>query len=1307
MKKPGIRLGIGLFLCLSAFITSINGQDSAPELSYVPGEVLVQYRPQSSRARRDAIVAARGARVLKRMDAVHVDQVVLPPGLGIPAASAALLSDADVLSVEPNYVRQLVAGPNDPYYVNGNLWGLKKIQAEAAWLLTTGSTDIVVANFDTGVNYAHPDLAANMWRNPAEIAANGVDDDANGYVDDVYGIDTMNDDSDPMDDHGHGTHTAGTIGGVGNNGTGVVGINWKVRILPCKFLNASGSGSDAGAMECFNYIVALKQKGINVRVSSNSWGSPRNMTAPFPQALKNAIDAAGTAGIINVFAAGNNAYNIDSTPFDPASFTSPSIVTVAASDSADNRASFSNYGVTAVDLAAPGVSIVSSIVSGYGTKSGTSMAAPHVAGAAALLAASNPGLNVASLKSLIMSSVDRLPQWTGVVASGGRLNLFTATLDAGGDIAPTANLTAPTNGTRFTAPATMTLSAAASDADGTVAKVDFYANGVKIGSDTTSPFSISWTNALAGTYSLSAVATDNRSFTGTSAPVGITVETAVVQTSSINVAAAANGGTVSASSRYGPLSAASYATDGNRRGSSSANSWADGTVSQYPDWLRVDFNGAKPIGQIHIFTGQTNGTVDPTPTMTSSYAIADFQVQYWTGAQWTTVPGGNVTGNQKVWRTFTFTAVTTTAIRVLITRSGTTLSRIAEIEAYGTSSSPTAPAPPPPTGGNVASAVNGARVSASSRYSTLSAASYATDGNRRASTTANSWADATMNAYPDWLQVDFSGAKTIGKIDIFTGQTNGAVDPTPTMTSTYALADFQVQYWTGSQWTTIPGGGITGNQNVWRTFTFTPLTTTAIRVLVTRSLTSLSRIGEIEAYQTSTTTPLPPPPSEIATFEVGPSKTFATPSDVPWETLSAGDTVLIHWRSTPYKDKWVISGQGTETAPIVIRGVPGPEGQLPIIDGNGAVTRLALDYWNENRAIIKIGGSSVPADTMPRHIIIENLDIRGGRPSNKFTDHKGAIQGYIANAAAITIEKGENITLRNNRLHDSGNGLFIGSGGTNVSRSILVEGNDIFDNGNVGSAYEHNSYTEALGITFQHNHYGPLKAGSVGTNLKDRSAGAVVRYNWIEGGNRVLDLVDAGNATIRASSLYRTTHVYGNVLIKNGGVGNQQVTQYGGDSATTANYRKGMLFFYNNTVVSTRIDRTTLFGISTGEERVDARNNIFYVTAAGTTLSLLNATGNLALSHNWFKPGFVAAFGTLTGIVNDDGTSVQGSSPGFRGESTLDFGLTSSSAARNAGTTFATAFLDAHNVTNEYVKHQGKRMRKADGVIDLGAFEVE
>jgi putative Ig domain-containing protein len=445
---------------------------------------------------------------------------------------------------------------------------------------------------------------------------------------------------------------------------------------------------------------------------------------------------------------------------------------------------------------------------------------------------------------------------------------------------------------------------------------------------------------------------------------------------------------------------------------------------------------------------------------------------------------------------------------------------------------------------------------------------------------------------------------------------------------------------------------------------------------------------------------------EATTYMVGPGQPHATPSSVPWESLQAGDLVLIHWRSTPYKDKWVICRQGTATAPIVVRGVAGPGGELPIIEGTGATTRLALDYWGEQRAVIKIGGASVPADTMPRYIVIENLDVRSARPPYTFTDDAGAAQSYVANAAAIWIEKGEHITIRNNRMHDAGNGLFVSSADPNVSRDILIEGNAIFDNGNAGSLFEHNTYTEALGIIYQYNYFGPTKTGANGNNLKDRSAGLIVRYNWIEGGNRQLDLVETDSLTIQNDPSYRETFVYGNVLVETDGSGNRQVTHYGGDSGTTSKYRKGTLFFYNNTLVSYRTDRTTLFRLSTNEEHADTRNNIVYVTAAGNTLSLLDATGVLELSHNWFKPGRVATFGTLSGTINDDGTSVVGSSPGFRDEAGQDFRLAMNSPNVNAGTVLSPE-LPEPAISREYVKHQSSRPRSNDGILDIGAFEME
>lgn len=446
------------------------------------------------------------------------------------------------------------------------------------------------------------------------------------------------------------------------------------------------------------------------------------------------------------------------------------------------------------------------------------------------------------------------------------------------------------------------------------------------------------------------------------------------------------------------------------------------------------------------------------------------------------------------------------------------------------------------------------------------------------------------------------------------------------------------------------------------------------------------------------------PMARAATYEVGPGKPYATPSAVPWESLLPGDLVLIYWQSTPYRDKWVICRQGTATAPIVVRGVAGPGGERPVIDGNGAVTRLALDYWGEQRAVIKIGGASIPSDLMPRYIVVEGLEVRSGRPPYAFTDDGGSAGSYVNNAAAIWIEKGEHITVRGNVLRDSGNGLFVSSAEPNISRNILIESNHIFDNGNANSLYEHNTYTEALGITYQFNRFGPLRAGALGNNLKDRSAGLVVRYNWIEGGNRQLDLVETDSLTIQNDLSYRSTFVYGNVLIEPDAAGNRQIAHYGGDNGTTAKYRKGRLYFYQNTLVSTRTDRTTLFRLSTNDERADVRNNIFYPAGhSGTNLSLLDATGVLDLSHNWFKAGYVGAFGGLQGSINDDGTSVIGTTPGFIGEGSQDFRLTMTSDAVNEG---AALHASAQPVLYEYVKHQGGQVRPNDGVSDLGAFEM-
>ena len=444
--------------------------------------------------------------------------------------------------------------------------------------------------------------------------------------------------------------------------------------------------------------------------------------------------------------------------------------------------------------------------------------------------------------------------------------------------------------------------------------------------------------------------------------------------------------------------------------------------------------------------------------------------------------------------------------------------------------------------------------------------------------------------------------------------------------------------------------------------------------------------------------------ARAATFEVGPGLEHATPSDVPWESLEAGDVVRIHYRGAAYQDKWVICRRGTAAQPIIVQGVPGPGGELPVIDGNGATTRRALNYWNGPRGVIKIGGANVPPDTTPAHVIVEHLEIRSARPPYGFTDHSGSVQDYPNNAAAIYIEKGDAITIRGCVMRDCGNGLFVAAS----ARDVVVESNHVYDNGNVGSIYEHNSYTAAAGITFQFNRYGPLREGCLGNNLKDRSAGTVIRYNWIESGNRQLDLVDAeDSAALRQDPRYRSTFVYGNILIEPDGAGNSQVVHYGGDSGNTPTYRKGTLYFHHNTVISTRTGNTTLFRLSTNDESADCRNNIVFVTAAGNRLALLAEAGKLAVTHNWAKAGRVSshAGNGFSGSVTDDATWVAGSDPGFVDFARQNLRLKVDSACLNAAGPSHAATAEGHAVVRQYLKHQRHEPRRLIEVPDLGAYE--
>jgi hypothetical protein len=439
--------------------------------------------------------------------------------------------------------------------------------------------------------------------------------------------------------------------------------------------------------------------------------------------------------------------------------------------------------------------------------------------------------------------------------------------------------------------------------------------------------------------------------------------------------------------------------------------------------------------------------------------------------------------------------------------------------------------------------------------------------------------------------------------------------------------------------------------------------------------------------------------ARAATYRVGSAYPYVTPSAVPWESLTAGDSVLIHARTEPYHDKWVLCRAGALGTPIVVRGVPDGLGTLPVIDGADAVTRPALNFWSEGRGVIKIGGANSPPDAMPAWIVIENLDIRGGRPENSFTGRNG-LTAYDGNAAAIYIEKGQHIVIRGCHLHDCSNGLFAAWQTTD----LLVERNYIEDNGNVGSIYEHNNYTEALGIVFQFNRFGRLRDGAGGNNLKDRSAGTVIRYNWIEGGNRQLDLVESDYTELTGDPRYAETFVYGNVLVEHDADGNSQIAHYGGDGGQTAMYRKGTLFFHHNTVISKRTGNTTLLRLSSSGESADVRDNIVYVTATGNRLAMLDQTGALTVTKNWFKTGWVGSHSGGNPDITDNG-QMTGSLPGFADYAADDFELAAGSACLDQAVPLAPAVLPDHAPAREYVKHQADRARPLDVMADLGAYE--
>lgn len=438
---PGGRNGSSTRYTLSAITSPIPTPtsssypiDPGTGLQYQPDQMLIKFSSGVTSAQSQSFAQSLGALSIENLAPPLLQTGSLgqwsllkfSPGTNLQQAQFNFAQNSLVETTQLDYILSINWIPSDPNF--NQLWGLNNtgqtagtvdadIDAPEAWDLQKGSSSVVVAVIDSGVDYNHPDLAANMWWNSSEIAGNSLDDDRNGFVDDIYGYDFINQDNNPMDDRGHGTHVAGTIGAVGNNNLGVVGVSPNVRLMALKSLGSNGSGPTSNAIRAIDYATRMGADIINASFGGGG----------YDQALSDAISQANSAGVLFVAAAGNKGINTDISPHYPSSYNLPNILSVAATTHTDQLASFSNYGISSVDLGAPGENIWSTLPGNqYGSFRGTSMAAPHVAGAAALLLAQSPNLTVSQLKDILMTTGEPLSALQGKTVSGKRLNLLNA-----------------------------------------------------------------------------------------------------------------------------------------------------------------------------------------------------------------------------------------------------------------------------------------------------------------------------------------------------------------------------------------------------------------------------------------------------------------------------------------------------------------------------------------------------------------------------------------------------------------------------------------------------------------------------------------------------------------------------------------------------------------------------------------------------------------------------------------------------------------------------------------------------------------
>ncbi len=465
-----------------------------------------------------------------------------------------------------------------------------------------------------------------------------------------------------------------------------------------------------------------------------------------------------------------------------------------------------------------------------------------------------------------------------------------------------------------------------------------------------------------------------------------------------------------------------------------------------------------------------------------------------------------------------------------------------------------------------------------------------------------------------------------------------------------------------------------------------------------------------------------------ATYKVGPGQVYTELGQAPWISLSAGDTVLIHWRETPYASKIFLRAQGTKESPVVIRGVPNGNGALPVISGENATTHAQFfgyfdSLWTEHLGLFLIARG--PQDDyytyQPKNIVFEYLELTGVKKENSFTDQYGRVRHYNPFASAIHALLVEGLTVRHCRIHDNGQGIFTNSSDVgNMSTDLLVEYNEIWGNGNADEdGREHNIYAQSLGTVIQYNRLGRLRPGSVGSTLKDRSSGTVIRYNWIEASGRALDLVEAedGWEITTAREDYHDVYVYGNIFTNYTtkdpyGV---NLIHYGFDNSPDI-AKEGTLYFYNNTVYI-EADQNVywymrLFDLGSNKDTVALYNNIINLVApeGAQTPSELHLMRDYGIANiyekNWIQQGYMAGADGFAGELNIISEPMTGTAPGFNDPATEDFGLKNDSPCINASAPLPASILENHPLNMEYVPHAGVRERQTVGpALELGAFE--